>query len=235
MAARVLETVGADPQKIRSQVNPAGGSTPYLLQAGPVLVERGATILQVCQYASMLGFNASPFLPTPARSVDQASGGGCRCAPVHLPVCLTARLLSCMCIDTRGSGQVIRMVGESQETVGVGGGSGPSSNKTPTLEEYGNNLTQQAREVLHAAGLSASACVCRHTSPVPCEAALHSVRVVCDALRLPQPAMPSWLLWGLRCSELAASGPQLPCGAGISQPELSFGAEIVLKWCWLVV
>ena len=39
------------------------------------------------------------------------------------------------------------MVGESQETVGVGGGSGPSSNKTPTLEEYGNNLTQQAREV----------------------------------------------------------------------------------------
>ena len=39
------------------------------------------------------------------------------------------------------------MVGESQEAVGVGGGSGPSSNKMPTLEEYGTNLTTQASEV----------------------------------------------------------------------------------------
>jgi len=38
------------------------------------------------------------------------------------------------------------MVGESQEAVGVGGGSGPSSNKMPTLEEYGTNLTTQATE-----------------------------------------------------------------------------------------
>ena len=46
--------------------------------------------------------------------------------------------------------QVIRMVGESQEAVGVGGGSGgaggASSNKMPTLEEYGTNLTTQATE-----------------------------------------------------------------------------------------
>jgi hypothetical protein len=39
------------------------------------------------------------------------------------------------------------MVGESQEPVGsaVGGGSG-ASNKMPTLEEYGTNLTTQAEE-----------------------------------------------------------------------------------------
>ena len=45
--------------------------------------------------------------------------------------------------------QVIRMVGESQEAVGAaaGGGSGPGSNKLPTLEEYGTNLTTQANEV----------------------------------------------------------------------------------------
>ncbi len=45
--------------------------------------------------------------------------------------------------------QVIRMVGESQETVGstVGGGAS-GSNKTPTLEEYGTNLTTLAEEVL---------------------------------------------------------------------------------------
>lgn len=44
--------------------------------------------------------------------------------------------------------QVIRMVGESQETVGstVGGGAS-GSNKTPTLEEYGTNLTTLAEEV----------------------------------------------------------------------------------------
>ena len=48
--------------------------------------------------------------------------------------------------------QVIRMVGESQEAVGVGGGSGPSSNKMPTLEEYGTNLTTQASEVRRPPG-----------------------------------------------------------------------------------
>lgn len=39
------------------------------------------------------------------------------------------------------------MVGESQEPVGsaVGGGSS-GSNKMPTLEEYGTNLTMQAEE-----------------------------------------------------------------------------------------
>jgi len=45
--------------------------------------------------------------------------------------------------------QVIRMVGESQEAVGAGAGvSGGSqgSNKMPTLEEYGTNLTKQAEE-----------------------------------------------------------------------------------------
>ena len=49
------------------------------------------------------------------------------------------------------------MVGESQETlVGAGAGTGPGSNKTPTLEEYGTNLTTQANEVgpcIPAAGL----------------------------------------------------------------------------------
>ncbi len=44
--------------------------------------------------------------------------------------------------------QVIRMVGESQEQlVGAGAGGGSGSNKTPTLEEYGTNLTTQANEV----------------------------------------------------------------------------------------
>jgi ATP-dependent Clp protease ATP-binding subunit ClpC len=44
--------------------------------------------------------------------------------------------------------QVIRMVGESQEPVGAGvGAAAGGSNKTPTLSEYGTNLTTQAAEV----------------------------------------------------------------------------------------
>ncbi|CAA7396352.1 unnamed protein product [Spirodela intermedia] len=43
--------------------------------------------------------------------------------------------------------QVIRMVGESAEAVGAGVGGGSSgSNKMPTLEEYGTNLTKLAEE-----------------------------------------------------------------------------------------
>ena len=41
--------------------------------------------------------------------------------------------------------QVIKMVGEEKEAVGVGSGPASGSNKTPTLEEYGTNLTEQAK------------------------------------------------------------------------------------------
>jgi hypothetical protein len=54
-------------------------------------------------------------------------------------------ILLCCCL------QVIRMVGESQEAVGAGvGGSSSGTNKMPTLEEYGTNLTRQAEEVRHS-------------------------------------------------------------------------------------
>ena len=39
------------------------------------------------------------------------------------------------------------MVGESTEAVGAGVGGSSSSNKMPTLEEYGTNLTKLAEEV----------------------------------------------------------------------------------------
>ena len=45
--------------------------------------------------------------------------------------------------------QVIRMVGESQEAVGAGAGASggaASGSKTPTLEEFGSDLTKQAEE-----------------------------------------------------------------------------------------
>ena len=44
--------------------------------------------------------------------------------------------------------QVIRMVGESADSVTATVGSGSSGNKMPTLEEYGTNLTKLAEEVM---------------------------------------------------------------------------------------
>ena len=61
--------------------------------------------------------------------------------------------MAARCLDTLGADaakirtQVIRMVGESQEAVAAGPAGGQGSNKTPTLEEYGTNLTAQAESV----------------------------------------------------------------------------------------
>jgi hypothetical protein len=63
----------------------------------------------------------------------------CCCSAVSPPVNLTRYPYDL---------QVVRMIGESQEPVGAGvGGGSQTSNKTPTLEEYGTNLTSQAEEV----------------------------------------------------------------------------------------
>ena len=47
-----------------------------------------------------------------------------------------------------GLSQVIRMVGESADSVTATVGPGSSGNKMPTLEEYGTNLTKLAEEVI---------------------------------------------------------------------------------------
>ena len=98
MAARVMETLGADPSKIRTAV-----SSVYSI----------------------------------ASSGTQPTGVSC-CSAELAPGRSDPYVLL----------QVIRMVGESQEQlVGAGAGGGSGSNKTPTLEEYGTNLTTQANEV----------------------------------------------------------------------------------------
>ena len=62
---------------------------------------------------------------------------------------VAARVLENLGTDTaKVRTQVIRMVGESQEAVGAAAGAGGASGnqKTPTLEEFGTNLTKQAEE-----------------------------------------------------------------------------------------
>lgn len=126
VASRVLETLGADPQKIRTQV----GQGACRLSRGVCLAARPA------QPASQPACACSPSLHksrlvAPARHAQLKGLRAARRLRSPFPAPL----------------QVIRMVGESQEPVGsaVGGGSS-GSNKMPTLEEYGTNLTQQAEE-----------------------------------------------------------------------------------------
>merc|ERR1719235_1022307 len=60
---------------------------------------------------------------------------------------LAARVLEILRAEpSKIRSQVVKMVGESQEAVGAGIGQSSGSNKTPTLEEYGTDLTSQASE-----------------------------------------------------------------------------------------
>ncbi|XP_027364575.1 chaperone protein ClpC, chloroplastic-like [Abrus precatorius] len=60
---------------------------------------------------------------------------------------VAARVLENLGVDPANiRTQVIRMVGEGADSVGATVGPGSSSNKMPTLEEYGTNLTKLAEE-----------------------------------------------------------------------------------------
>ena len=63
---------------------------------------------------------------------------------------MAARVLENLAADpAKIRSQVIRMVGETQEAVGAGAGGGQgaqSGSKTPTLEEFGSDLTKKAEE-----------------------------------------------------------------------------------------
>ena len=59
---------------------------------------------------------------------------------------VAARVLENLGVDlAKVRTQVIRMLGETAE-VSAGGGGGKGSTKTPTLDEFGTNLTQQAAD-----------------------------------------------------------------------------------------
>lgn len=135
IAARVLETMGAEPSKIRNQVCLA-----VCMCLSPHAVCRPAVRRLLHYKLRMQNMGFAVHAPQVLCMLSLwMSAVPCPCA---LP---PRRLLAC-----RQSVQVIRMIGESQEPVGASVGGGSGSNKTPTLEEYGTNLTQQAEEVCAA-------------------------------------------------------------------------------------
>ena len=119
VAARVLETLGATNDKIKTQVR-------FL-----VVAQRGCSCTCV--------------RTTPLTASVQSN---CLGASACRNLVRALKKLTCSRLCDNSLAQVIRMVGESQEAVGAGVGGGSSgSNKMPTLEEYGTNLTTQAEEV----------------------------------------------------------------------------------------
>lgn len=180
VAARVLETLGADAQKIRSSVR-----FRYLLTSlmsvirllnkseclyPPSVSEITIKLPHIDQISQCISYYSASMYTLLMRNGkdDERDGGVClkllaisecrvsikKLSQPFLSQCQLPTPTSYILLMPKDSGfvtrdilQVIRMVGESQEAVGVGAGTGPSSNKTPTLEEYGTNLTTQASEV----------------------------------------------------------------------------------------
>jgi hypothetical protein len=108
--------------------------------------------------------------------------------------------------------QVIRMVGESQEAVGAGvGGTSSGTNKMPTLEEYGTNLTTQAEEVSSAVQQAGSARVlCAAHAVRGFQQQVPSVRCSTEQSRHSSVDVAS--VWGARGSaQQGASGSGMSC------------------------
>ena len=178
VASRVLETLGADPQKIRTQARGAGrgGAGRILgLWAGGCGAGgcRGCILAGAGRLGRLCGYGAGwcwlagggeaaaevGGAPVGAPGAREASAAAAQ-APLQWSPAQQTRAPAGLLGEGQGlkgssprvalpAGlQVIRMVGESQEPVGstVGGGS-TGSNKMPTLEEYGTNLTNLAEEV----------------------------------------------------------------------------------------
>ena len=163
VASRVLETLGADLQKIRTQVTALPAVLLLYMHvchgALPAMPARSLYAGLLCAHGSLVPFGSCLWVPGRLRGLGQATEplpgqhfleiawcllrcSSSLCCASSLPSLCACRVVPASCL------QVVRMVGESQETlVGAGAGTGPGSNKTPTLEEYGTNLTTQANEV----------------------------------------------------------------------------------------
>lgn len=147
--------------------------------------------------------------------------------------------------------QVIRMVGESQEAVGAGvGGAGASgTNKMPTLEEYGTNLTTQAEEVSSAVQLAGSGSVLRSSrQSMHCEGsarvsaagplletAVQTTAVQTTAVQMQQQYGGSWPVAAHSTEPLAVAChdvPQEPLGGMVAQQHHTLGRALLDSCQW---
>ncbi|KAK9823819.1 hypothetical protein WJX72_005723 [[Myrmecia] bisecta] len=136
IAAKVLKSMGVNLKDARTEVEKIIGRGSGFVAVEIPFTPRAKRVLELSlEEARQLGHNYIGTEHILLGLLREGEG-------------VAARVLETLGADgNKIRTQVVRMVGESQEAVTPGGGSSASgSNKTPTLEEYGTNLTQQAEE-----------------------------------------------------------------------------------------
>ncbi len=134
VAAKVLKSMGVNLKDARVEVEKIIGRGSGFVAVEIPFTPRAKRVLELSlEEARQLGHNYIGTEHLLLGLIREGEG-------------VAARVLENLGVDlAKVRTQVIRMLGESAE-VASGGGSGKGSTKTPTLDEFGSNLTQQAAD-----------------------------------------------------------------------------------------
>ena len=134
VAAKVLKSMGVNLKDARVEVEKIIGRGSGFVAVEIPFTPRAKRVLELSlEEARQLGHNYIGTEHLLLGLIREGEG-------------VAARVLENLGVDlTKVRTQVIRMLGETAE-VAAGGGGGKGSTKTPTLDEFGSNLTQLASE-----------------------------------------------------------------------------------------
>ena len=135
VAAKVLKSMGVNLKDARVEVEKIIGRGSGFVAVEIPFTPRAKSVLELSlEEARQLGHNYIGTEHLLLGLIREGEG-------------VAARVLENLGVDlAKVRTQVIRMLGETAEVSAGGGGGGKGSTKTPTLDEFGNNLTQLATE-----------------------------------------------------------------------------------------
>ncbi len=133
VAAKVLKSMGVNLKDARIEVEKIIGRGSGFVAVEIPFTPRAKRVLELSlEEARQLGHNYIGTEHLLLGLIREGEG-------------VAARVLENLGVDlSKVRTQVIRMLGETAEAVAPGGGSSGRGNKTPTLDEFGSNLTQMA-------------------------------------------------------------------------------------------
>ena len=135
VAAKVLKSMGVNLKDARVEVEKIIGRGSGFVAVEIPFTPRAKRVLELSlEEARQLGHNYIGTEHLLLGLIREGEG-------------VAARVLENLGVDlAKVRTQVIRMLGETAEVGAGGGGGGKGSTKTPTLDEFGSNLTQQAAD-----------------------------------------------------------------------------------------
>jgi len=135
VAAKVLKSMGVNLKDARVEVEKIIGRGSGFVAVEIPFTPRAKRVLELSlEEARQLGHNYIGTEHLLLGLIREGEG-------------VAARVLENLGVDlAKVRNQVIRMLGETAEVASGGGGGGKGSTKTPTLDEFGSNLTQQAAD-----------------------------------------------------------------------------------------